>query len=54
LRRFGHTAQMDYHEITPDGLAEAVRQRLAVPANYAPVAPGGVERAAELVAGVLG
>jgi pimeloyl-ACP methyl ester carboxylesterase/predicted glycosyltransferase len=54
FRRFGHTAQMDYHEITPEGLADAVRRQLAAPASYTPVARGGVQQAAKMVARVLG
>ena len=54
FRRYGHTAEMDYHEITPEGLAGAVRRQLTAPVNYSPIPPGGAERAAEMVARVLG
>jgi pimeloyl-ACP methyl ester carboxylesterase/predicted glycosyltransferase len=54
FRRYGHTAEMDYHEITPEGLAGAVGRQLTAPVNYSPIPPGGAERAAEMVARVLG
>jgi pimeloyl-ACP methyl ester carboxylesterase/UDP-N-acetylglucosamine:LPS N-acetylglucosamine transferase len=54
LRRYGHAAQMDYQEVSPEGLAEGVRRALAAPIEYSPVASGGAARAAELVARVLG
>ncbi len=54
FRRYGHMAQMDYKEITPDGLVEAVRRQLGASLEYRPVAPGGAQRAAEMVSRVLG
>ncbi len=54
LRRHGHSAQMDYREITPDGLAAAIRTRLSAPTNYRPIEGGAARRAAELIAKVLG
>ncbi len=54
FRRYGHMAQMDYKEITPDGLVEAVRRQLGASLEYRPVAPGGAQRAAEVVSRVLG
>ena len=54
LRRFGHTGQMDYQEVTPEDLAEAVRRTLDTPCDYAPVPPGGARRAAAIVARMLG
>jgi pimeloyl-ACP methyl ester carboxylesterase len=54
FRRYGHTEQMDYDEITPESLGDAVRRQLGAPCGYTPVAPGGAKRAAEMVARVLG
>ncbi|HKV44267.1 MAG TPA: alpha/beta fold hydrolase [bacterium] len=54
LRRYGHAAQMNYLEVSPEGLAAGVARALATPIEYSPVAPGGAVHTAESVARVLG
>ncbi len=53
LARYGHTAEMDYRDLTPERLAAAVRGRLAGSARYLPVAGGGAGRAAAMIRRVL-
>jgi len=54
LRRYGHAAEMDYRELAPEALAEAVRRWAGTRPEYRPIEPGGARRAAEMIARVLG
>ena len=49
LERYGAGHRMDYEEIDPDGLAEAVQQNLGREVDYLDVETDGAARAASLI-----
>ncbi len=53
LRRHGAPPPTPYDDATPERLAALMRERLGSNVAYAPVAPGGAERAARLIAPLL-
>jgi UDP:flavonoid glycosyltransferase YjiC (YdhE family) len=53
VARHGAGPALGYADATPERLADAVAQALATPVRYRPVAPGGAERAAALIAELL-
>jgi len=53
LRRYGAAAPTDYDEATPERLAKQMAERLEARVRYAPVEPGGAERAAGFIAPLL-
>jgi pimeloyl-ACP methyl ester carboxylesterase/UDP:flavonoid glycosyltransferase YjiC (YdhE family) len=53
LRRHGAGRRMDYPELTPDALADAIAAELGRDVAYRPVDPGGAARAAALLADLL-
>jgi pimeloyl-ACP methyl ester carboxylesterase/predicted glycosyltransferase len=53
LRRYGAGRQLDYDDLTPDVLADAIAAEIGRDVTYRPVATGGAARAAELLAELL-
>ena len=53
LMRYGAPPPTDYDEATPERLAAQMLERLGAKVDYEPVAPGGAERAATLIAPLL-
>src|SRR5207248_2414621 len=53
LMRYGAPPPTDYDDATPERLAAQMRERLSAKVDYQPVAPGGAERAATLIAPLL-
>jgi len=53
LRRHGAGRRLDYDELTPDALADAIATEISREVNYRPVAPDGAARVATLLAGLL-
>jgi hypothetical protein len=50
-RSAGH--RLDYDDLTPDGLAEAIADQIGRPTAYRPVPDDGAARAAALLADLL-
>jgi pimeloyl-ACP methyl ester carboxylesterase/predicted glycosyltransferase len=53
LANYGADNAVDYHELTPQGLAERAVAAMHAPVRYEPVEVGGAARAARLIAYVL-
>ncbi|NRQ32400.1 alpha/beta fold hydrolase [Nonomuraea sp. NN258] len=53
LRRHGAGRRMDFDEITPGSLAEAIAAEIGREVAYRPVPPDGAARAASMLAGLL-
>jgi len=53
LERYGAGVSLSYADATPTAMADAVADVLARPVEYLPVAEGGAERAAALIAELL-
>ena len=53
LARYGAGTRMDYHETTPEALAEAIADGLKRPVLSRDVEAGGARRAAEIIARLL-
>jgi predicted glycosyltransferase len=53
LRRYGAGRRLDYDDLTPDMLADAIAAEIGRDVTYRPVATGGAARAAELLADLL-
>jgi pimeloyl-ACP methyl ester carboxylesterase/predicted glycosyltransferase len=53
LANYGADNAVDYHELTPQGLAERAVAAMHAPVRYEPVEVGGAARAARLIADVL-
>jgi pimeloyl-ACP methyl ester carboxylesterase/predicted glycosyltransferase len=53
LRRHGAGRRMDFDELTPDTLAEAIAVEIDREVTYRPVTPDGAARAAALLSGLL-
>jgi len=53
LRRYGAGRRMDYAELTPDALADAIATEIGREVAYRPVATDGAARAAALLADLL-
>jgi UDP:flavonoid glycosyltransferase YjiC (YdhE family) len=54
LERLGAGVRMDYDRTTPEALAAAILDHLGKPVHWRPAPVGGTERAARLLAGLLG
>jgi pimeloyl-ACP methyl ester carboxylesterase len=53
LQRYGAGRRLDYHDATPDGLAEVIGQELGRTVSYRPVAADGAAAAGRLLAEML-
>ena len=53
LARYGAGTRMDYHQTTPETLAQAIADGLKRPVLYRDVEPGGARRAASVIARLL-
>jgi len=53
LQQYGAGRRLDFHDATPDGLAEVIGQELGRAVTYRPVAAGGAAAAARLLAEML-
>jgi predicted glycosyltransferase len=53
LRRYGSGRRMDFDDLTPDGLAEAIATEIGRTVAYRPVATDGAARAAAMLAQLL-
>jgi UDP-N-acetylglucosamine:LPS N-acetylglucosamine transferase len=53
LRRHRAGRRLDYDDITPESLAEAIAEEIGRDVAYRPVGPGGAARAADLLAELL-
>jgi UDP-N-acetylglucosamine:LPS N-acetylglucosamine transferase len=53
LRRHGAGRRLDYDELTPDALADAIATEIGRDVDYRPVTPDGAARAAALLTDLL-
>ena len=53
LERYGGGRRMDYRDSPPEAIAAAIAEEIGRAVDYRPVATGGAERAAELIAELL-
>lgn len=53
LRRHGAGRRLDFADLTPDSLAEAIAAEIGREVRYRPVPTGGAARAAELLTELL-